>query len=215
MNTKVCKYQPLMMTKEQIQQSYDSLAESYSQAMWVENNLLGVKHLRQKLMSHASGKILDVACGTGENFPYFHSNAEVIGIDLSPAMLALARQQAEQLRLSADCRLMDAEMLDFPDNTFDTVVSALSTCTFPDPVAALREMSRVCKKEGRILLLEHGRSRWTWLGHFQDYRAHSHFQKAGCRWNQEPSTLVETAGLKIVTAERAFLGVFTAIEARP
>lgn len=215
MSTKACKYERRKMSKEQIRQSYDDLASGYSQAMWVENNVLGVKRLRRKLMSRASGKILDVACGTGENFPYFEHATDVIGVDLSPAMLAVARQRANQLGVAIECHLMDAEMLEFPDHVFDTVVSALSTCTFPDPVAALREMGRVCAADGRILLLEHGRSRWKWLSHYQDHQAHHHFQKAGCRWNQEPSALIEEAGLRIISVERRFLGVFSAIEAAP
>jgi len=53
---------------------------------------------------------------------------------------------------------MDAQALEFPDDSFDTVISSFSTCTFPDPIAALHEMERVCTPDGEILLLEHRRS---------------------------------------------------------
>ncbi|NIN33964.1 MAG: methyltransferase domain-containing protein, partial [Gammaproteobacteria bacterium] len=97
--------------------------------------------------------------------------------------------------IAVDLHVMDAESLTFADNSFDTVVSALSTCTFPDPIAALREMNRVCKPTGQILLVEHGRSSLRPLAHYQDRNAHAHYEKsAGCRWNQEPDQLVMAAG---------------------
>src|SRR5689334_8589802 len=203
------------MTKEELRQRYDNLATGYSQGMWVENYIFGVQRLRASLMVKATGKVLDVACGTGENFPYFKSATDITAIDLSPQMLETARTRAEKLRLKADCRLMDAATLEFPDGSFDTVVSALSTCTFPDPVVALREMGRVCRSDGHILLLEHGRSRLNWLAHHQDRNAHQHFQKAGCRWNQQPLELIPAAGLRIVSSRRMFFGIFHAIEAAP
>jgi hypothetical protein len=68
-------------------------------------------------MVKAVGKVLDVACGTGENFPFFRSITDVTAIDLSPQMLDMARARAEKLGLTADYRLMDAEELAFPDKT--------------------------------------------------------------------------------------------------
>ena len=130
-------------------------------------------------------------------------------------MLDIARHKAGQLGLSADLRVMDAQQLEFEDGSFDGVVSALSTCTFPDPVTALREMGRVVKPGGRILLFEHGRSSWRLLGRYQDRTAHRHFELAGCRWNQEPLDLVRAAGLTVTAHRRSFFGVFHAIEAQP
>jgi ubiquinone/menaquinone biosynthesis C-methylase UbiE len=130
-------------------------------------------------------------------------------------MLDIARHKAENLGLLLDLQVMDAQELDFADGSFDVVVSALSTCTFPDPVAALREMGRVVKPDGRILLLEHGRSSWRLLSRFQDRGAHRHFETAGCRWNQEPLDLVQAAGLTVTDHRRSFFGVFHAVEVRP
>jgi ubiquinone/menaquinone biosynthesis C-methylase UbiE len=111
---------------------------------------------------------------------------------------------------------MDAENLEFPDGSFDTVLSALSTCTYPDPVKALREMRRVCKFDGLILLLEHSHSSLPWLAKFQDRYVDQHYQEnAGCRWNQDPLELVQEAGLKIVRSKLAVLGMFHSIEASP
>jgi ubiquinone/menaquinone biosynthesis C-methylase UbiE len=126
-------------------------------------------------------------------------------------MIEQARQEAQKLGMSVQFGLMKAEALDFADASFDTVISTMSTCTFQEPVAALREMRRVCS--GQILLIEHGRSRWSWLATYQDHHAHEHFHETNCRWNQEPLALVEAAGLTVVHSRRHFLGIFHTIVA--
>jgi ubiquinone/menaquinone biosynthesis C-methylase UbiE len=109
---------------------------------------------------------------------------------------------------------MDAQKLEFPDASFDTVTSALSTCTFPDPIQALQEMKRVCRTDGLILLLEHGHSRLPWLANFQDRNVLKHYHRhAGCRWNQDPLDLVKAAGLIVRSSKRFGLGMFHAITA--
>lgn len=207
---------PTILSKENLQTAYDEMALTYNRLLWVDQHLLGVKRMRQQLMSQATGDVLDVACGTGLNFAYFGEIASLTAVDLSPEMLAIAAKEAEKAGTCATLLPMDAEALTFPDNSFDTVVSALSTCTFPDPITALREMGRVCKPDGHILLLEHGRSSFRPIAHYQDCKAQTHYEKAaGCRWNQEPTMLVTSAGLNLVTAQRARFGIFSIIQATP
>ena len=130
-------------------------------------------------------------------------------------MMDIARKRAKDLLITLDIRSMDAENLSFEDDSFDTVVDTLSTCTFPDPVKALREMARVCRPNGKILLLEHGRSNRGWLGRIQDWRAESHARQLGCVWNKEPQDIVLEAGLYVISARRSFLGIFHTIVASP
>ncbi len=111
--------------------------------------------------------------------------------------------------------LTDAEALSFSDKSFDTVVSSLSTCTFPHPVAALQEMARVCRPGGRILLVEHGRSEREWLGHWQDRHADQFAKPMACHWSRETLKLVREAGLKVVAVQRFFFGIFHEIQAEP
>src|SRR6266487_4237408 len=163
-------------------------------------------------MSKAHGKILDVACGTGLNFPMFPATSEITVIDLSPRMLEIAHQKADALNLNLQVKIMDAQKLEFTDGSFDTVTSTLSTCTFPDPVQALQEMKRVCRMDGLIFLLEHGHSSMSWLANYQDRNVLRHYQQnTGCRWNQDPLGLVRAAGLKILSSKRFGLGMFHAI----
>jgi ubiquinone/menaquinone biosynthesis C-methylase UbiE len=110
---------------------------------------------------------------------------------------------------------MDAQDLDFPDDSFDAVISALSTCTFPDPVAALREMVRVCRPEGTIRLVEHGRSDVGVVATFQEWRADAHYEKMGCRNTQEPTEVVTEAGLTVETTTTGLLGTITTFEIDP
>jgi len=131
-------------------------------------------------------------------------------------MMDEAEQKAVNLNLNVQTRVMNAEKLEFGDGSFDTVTSTLSTCTFPDPIQALREMKRVCRAGGLILLLEHGHSNISWLANYQDRNVFQHYQQsAGCRWNQEPLELITTAGLTVLNRRLFGLGMFHAIVATP
>src|SRR5262245_9705442 len=200
------------LTPQEISQRYDRFARWYD---WIEGipDLLGVRRLRRKLLQRASGRILEVAVGTGKNLPYYSRDCRVIALDVSKKMLSVARGRAAKLSLDASFLVADAEALPFSDQSFDTIVSSLSTCTFPDPVAALKEMARVCRPEGKVLLIEHGRSDREWLGRWQDRHAEQFAKPLGCHWNREPLEMVRKAGLKINAAQRFLFGVFHQIEA--
>jgi methyltransferase OMS1 len=174
-----------------------------------------VKHLRRTLLQRAAGQVLEVAVGTGKSLPYYLTMCQLTAVDVSLAMVTRARQRADKRGLHVHFQVMDAAHLGFPDQHFDTVVDTLALCTFPDPVAVLRAMARVCRPQGHILLLEHGRSDRAWLGRWQDRRAERHARYLGCYWNREPLELVRQAGLRLLTAERHFFGIFHLLEAAP
>jgi ubiquinone/menaquinone biosynthesis C-methylase UbiE len=201
-------------TSQEISRKYDQFAPWYD---WVEGipDLLGVRRLRRRLLKRASGKVLEVAVGTGRNLQFYHSDCRITTLDVSNEMLNVARKRAANLSIAVSFLLGDAERLPFPDKSFDTVVSSLTTCTFPNPATALREMRRVCKSEGKILLLEHGRSDREWLGRFQDRTADRFAKQLGCHWNRASLELVRKAGLKVVEGRRVFFGIFYQIEPGP
>ncbi|SRR6266498_223514 len=215
---KICKPRYIPNSEKlnvnELQNAYDEIANQFDKKTWFDQFILGVASQRKQLMSQAHGRILDIACGTGSNFPFFPSTSEVIAVDLSSRMLEVGVQKAAAMNLNVQTKVMDAQKLDFADGSFDTVTSSLSTCTFPDPIQALREMKRVCRPGGKILLLEHGHSSLSWLADFQDRHILQHYQQnAGCRWNQDPLDLVRTAGLRILNSKRFGLGMFYAIVA--
>jgi ubiquinone/menaquinone biosynthesis C-methylase UbiE len=176
---------------------------------------LGFTKLRQGVFPKASGKVLEVAVGTGKNLSYYRSDCQIIAVDLSTEMLKRARERAAKLNVNVQFSLADAEALPFRDHSFDTVVSSLSTCTFPNPAKALQEMARVSKRSGQILLVEHGRSDREWLGRWQDRHEDEFAKPFGCHWNREPLELAKSVGLKIIRSQRSFFGVFHRIEAEP
>ena len=188
---------------------------AYINSEWSREVFFGVAKKRKALFPKAKGNILDVGCGYGINFPYLIHADQITGIDFSPVMIEKAREVANRSTIPVDVWLGDAEALDFPDNSFDTVISSLSTCSFYDPIKALKEMGRVCKADGQILLIEHGRSSWEWLGRYQDNTVHQQIEQGGCRWNQEPQNLIQEAGLRILTADRTLLGVFHTMVVAP
>jgi ubiquinone/menaquinone biosynthesis C-methylase UbiE len=174
---------------------------------------LGLSNLRDDVVSRAKGRVLEVAVGTGQNLQYYCTGCEIIAVDVSGEMLKVARQRGAKLNVKVQFAMADAEALPFRDRCFDTVVSSLSTCTFPNPANALQEMARVSKPSSQILLLEHGRSDREWLGRWQDRHADKISKPFGCHWNREPLELAKTAGLTITRARRSFFGVFYRIAA--
>lgn len=202
------------METRQIADKYDGFARFYDVAQ-VLFEVLGVRRLRRELVRNAVGDVLEVAVGTGLNLPYYPARCRLTAIDVSRGMLSKAEERAAHAGREARFELMDAEQLALSDESFDTIVDTLSLCTFTDPVATLRQLGRVCRPSGRLLLLEHGRSDAGWLGAFQDHRARKHARGLGCIWNREPLALVEESGLRVIHAERHFFGVFHVIHAAP
>jgi ubiquinone/menaquinone biosynthesis C-methylase UbiE len=111
---------------------------------------------RELLWSKVDGtKILEVGVGTGKNFPYYPSGAEITAVDFSDKMLKRAIDRASQQKVKVHLQQMDVQNLNFEDNTFDTIVASFVFCSVPNPVRGLMEVKRVCKPEGRVVLLEH------------------------------------------------------------
>jgi ubiquinone/menaquinone biosynthesis C-methylase UbiE len=166
------------------------------------------RRLRSRLLKSAVGRVLEVAAGSGLNLAHYSGDRDVTAVDLSPGMLVRARSRGAR-----KVAVMDAEHLAFKDGSFDTIVSTLGTCTFPDPVEALREMRRVCRPGGTVLLLEHGRSNRPGLAAWQDRRAPGWAAHLGCWWNRDPLENLHRAGLQPRTATREFLGMVHVIQA--
>jgi SAM-dependent methyltransferase len=202
-----------VMSVRDVAAVYADKADCVARWEWLDRLFTG--RYRRAQFGDASGRVLDVACGTGVNFPYLPESVDLVGVDVSPAMLANAREGLDEHDRTGDLARMDAANLGFADDSFDTVISSLSTCTFPEPVAAIREMARVCEPDGRVLLLEHGQSDVGPIARFLDWRADAHYEHYGCRWTQEPLDHVRSAGLPVVDSESAFFGIITAIEAAP
>lgn len=119
------------------------------------------RKIRPQLFAGLSGRIMDAGVGTGRNFPFYPPAAKIIGIDLSPAMLARAARRLPAAAADVELRQMDVTRLDLPDHHFDAAVATFLFCVLPDElqVPALRELARVTKPGGLIRLLEYTRPR--------------------------------------------------------
>jgi ubiquinone/menaquinone biosynthesis C-methylase UbiE len=168
---------------------------------------------REWLGERAHGRVLEVAIGTGRSLPYYPADAILTGIELSPAMLGIARQRAADLGREVDFREGDAEHLPFEDASFDTVVCALSLCTIPSPAAAIREMRRVLVPGGRLLLLDHIGSTWPPIYAAQWLLEQITIRAAGEYFTRRQLPLVRAAGFQVVESERLKAGSVERIHA--
>lgn len=158
---------------------------------WLERMFVGDG--RDWACARASGRTLEVAIGTGRNLPRYGGDVALTGIDLSPGMLAKARQKAAARGSTADLREADAERLPLDDASFDTVVCTLALCAIPDREAAVREMVRVLRPGGRLVLVDHYERRWR--------TAH-------------PADLAQAAGLRTEERRKTRLGIIERYAAR-
>ena len=121
---------------------------------------LGRYHrIRRLLFEGLSGRVLEAGVGTGRNFPFYPPGSTVVGIDISPAMLARAERRRKSAVAEVELRQMDVTRLDFPDRAFDGAVATFLFCVLPDQlqVPALRELGRVVKAGRPVRLLEYVR----------------------------------------------------------
>jgi ubiquinone/menaquinone biosynthesis C-methylase UbiE len=190
---------------------WDKSAQSYDRQIAIFEKIIGGG--REWLTSRARGRVLEVAVGTGRNLPLYPAGMTVTGIELSPAMLAIARRRAADLGRDFDLVEGDAEHLPWGDASFDTVVCTLSLCTIPDPAAAIGEMKRVLVPGGRLLLLDHIGSKWPLLHGAQRVVERFTIRVAGEHFTRRQLPLVEAAGFEIAETERLKAGTVERIHA--
>ncbi|MFO7915370.1 MAG: methyltransferase domain-containing protein [Candidatus Krumholzibacteriales bacterium] len=151
--------------KNKIQKRYNRIARVYD---ILESPMeMRFSKWREELLKEAGDKTLEVGIGTGKNIPYYPRDVELTGIDFSEKMIEIAGKKAKD-KNNVQLRVMNAENMDFEDNAFDTIVTSWVYCSVPDPVQGLKEMKRVCKLNGKILMLEHVRSNHKAVGKIMD-----------------------------------------------
>jgi len=197
------------------QERYDRIAPVYDLHHWLAEPFL-FKKLRQLLWSRIRAEsILELGVGTGANMPYYPKASKVTAIDLSEQMLKRAKRRAEKAGISVDLRLMDAENLTFPANSFDLAVTTFVFCSVPDPVQGLRELGRVVVPEGDIWLMEHVRVDKPIIGPLMDMLNPLVVRLMGAHINRQTVENVKRAGLQIVNVEYLMGPLFRLIHARP
>jgi len=116
----------------------------------------GRKQVVEKMNCRDGERILEVGIGTGLAMPYYPGCTKVFGIDISPDMLAVAKQHVQQTCLQNVClTIMDAQKICFPNNFFNKVSAMYVATVVPDPHLMMEEIKRVCKPDGDIFILNH------------------------------------------------------------
>ncbi|MGB9928671.1 MAG: class I SAM-dependent methyltransferase [Methanosarcina sp.] len=170
---------------------------------------------RKEALSNLSGRVLEIGVGTGRNLKYYPPDCFVTGIDNSVRMLDKAGEKADSMS-NVTLLLMDAEKLEFPDNTFDYVVTTFVLCTIPDPVKALREMRRVLKPSGELIALEHVHSNYPFIARLEELINPVLFLLLGDHTTRHTVKNIQDAGFTILQAKKlAVKDVFRKIRAKP
>lgn len=168
---------------------------------------------REWLADRARGRVLEVAIGTGLSLAHYPADVAVTGVDLSPEMLAQARDRAAELGRDVELLEGDAERLPVDDASYDTVVCALGLCSIPDPARAIGEMRRVLVPGGRLLLLDHVESSAAPLRGLQWLVERVTIRFAGEHFTRRQLPLVRRAGFDVVEVARLKAGTVERVHA--
>lgn len=172
---------------------------------------------RKDLLKNVKGDVLEVGIGTGANLPYYPEGIHLTGIDFSPGMLEKARKKLADHPGPYDIDLyeMDIQALAFPDDSFDYVIATCVFCSVPDPVKGLRELGRVCKPDGEILMLEHMRSDNELVGKAMELINPVPVNIWGANIDRRTLDNINKAGLTIVEDEKLFTSIVRKLKVKP
>jgi ubiquinone/menaquinone biosynthesis C-methylase UbiE len=195
---------------------YDRIAPSYDSWDAIPERLLYSSWRRRLWNGVGAGRILEIGVGTGKNIPFYPPGGQVTAIDISPRMLeGAAKRAATRTDVGIELLRMDASELALDAAVFDTVIGSFALMVVPEPLKALQEVRRVCKPDGKLLLLEFAHSRNQLVAFVQGlvtpltraiYCAHV---------DRDISALVESSGFRIAAVEKVADGVVEIIRAAP
>jgi phosphatidylethanolamine/phosphatidyl-N-methylethanolamine N-methyltransferase len=195
------------LEKRQVERAYELYAPVYDFIFdWIfaPGRNAAIQHLGLK----PNEMVLEVGIGTGLNLPLYPPSCRLTGIDLSGDMLDKAVERAQKLAMpNVTLKVMDATSMDFAENEFDKAVATYTISAVPDPVAVLREMRRVVKPGGALVILNHFRSERRLSGFVEDLVAPV-CTRLGWKSNLPMMPLLEQVGLtpEVVTKVNLFNG---------
>jgi ubiquinone/menaquinone biosynthesis C-methylase UbiE len=163
---------------------------------------------RRRALEPARGETLEIGFGTGLNLPYYpEAVTKLTAIDSENMLEDRVEKRVAACPFPVARMRLDAQgRLPFEDRRFDTVVTTLTLCSIPDTAAALAEIRRVLKPEGRFVFFEHGRSDDPKVARRQDrFNPIQKIIGAGCNMNRKIDDLIGNAGFEITTLDRFLL----------
>lgn len=205
---------------QRIARIYDEQAPTWDRREGRGENLVLGHAYRERLVRMLDGNVLEIGVGTGETLRRLQDAKFPIdaytGIDVSTGMLAQASKYIEPSPFPVTLQQMNAENLtSFSDNTFDTVTASLVLCTVPDPKAALLEMARVVKPDGKIVLIEHVLARNPLVRTGMKVLAPLQRRHMACHIDRTTDHLLRDLGFRVEHDESRVLGIVHLMVARP
>ncbi|KAI5955269.1 hypothetical protein KGF54_001830 [Candida jiufengensis] len=214
---KINKENSSIVSPEDTTEFYDTKAKEYDDAVkWEERGIfMGLK--RRWLMSNIKGDVLEISCGTGRNIPYLTSFIDKVKsitfLDSSQNMIEITKEKFNDkfpnFKNVAFTKGKAEDLLEMVGENnnlkYDTIIEAFGLCCHENPVKVLKNMSKLLKPGGRIILLEHGRSKWDFINNHLDFRSEKRMKTWKCRWNLDIGELVDEANLDITLEKRAHL----------
>ncbi len=162
---------------------------------------------RDRVISAAEGRILEIGIGSGLNLPFYGPRArEILGLEPAPRLLAMAKRAAGRTSLPVELIEGSAKAIPFEDHSMDTVVTTWTLCTVPAAGQALGEMRRVLKPGGKLLFVEHGLAPDANVRKWQDWLTPAWKRiGGGCHLNRPIRSLIESAGFNITDLETGYM----------
>ncbi|KAL6718991.1 hypothetical protein ACLMJK_003226 [Lecanora helva] len=206
---------------------YDSTAPHFDADVSFVERFAGINRRRKRLVSQANGDVLEVCAGTGRNALWYDVGKlkSITFLDQSGPMLEIAQKKWQTLhpefrrvKFHTQSVMSNLPDVDVPENGFKTIVQTMGICSTSNPHLALARLGTLANPtDGKILLLEHGRSHYNWVNWILDKSAARHAEKHGCWYNRDIGEIVEKSGLRIEKVERSpwQFGTLWYIEARP
>lgn len=161
---------------------------------------------RRRVTSAARGRVLEIGVGSGLNLPLYPPDAKLVGLDPSTKLLSMARTVAANQSRSIELIEGSAESIPLPDHSVDTVVTTWTMCSIPNLPAALSEVRRVLKADGRLLFAEHGQSRESSVERWQN-RLTPLWKciGGGCNLNRPIDAMITVSGFRITALQTGYM----------
>jgi ubiquinone/menaquinone biosynthesis C-methylase UbiE len=197
-----------------IKKRYDRIAPYFDGLEAIMEGLF-FKNRRKRLWSKVEGyHVLEAGVGTGKNFDYYPADARITAIDFSQGMLKQATRHKDRKNIPVELELMDVQSLCYADNSFDTVIATFVFCSVPLPVKGLKELYRVCKPGGQVLLLEHVLSSRPMLAGIMNFINPAVVALFGANINRNTVKNVKACGFASVRIDEHGGDIIKLIEAR-
>jgi len=200
-------------SSEAVRAKYNRFSRFYDQLEILSERTFRI--YRQRIFPHLKGKILEIGVGTGKNLPYYYPQIQPVAIELSDGMIEKAKNRAAELDKEVIFVQADIERLPLKSNQFDVVVATFVFCSVAHPVQGLKELGRVVKKTGRVILLEHVLSETPVLRAIMKKINFIPATLFGFAINRETAKNIIKAGLIIEEQQNLMGDVLKLFQARP